>query len=331
MFKSLFKLFIILFLTFNFMYAEIKKKKVVYINSYHSGYSWSDSIQNGILDVFNIKQKNGILDFSNSKVELKIIEMDTKRNKKEEYKKRVSLEVKNKIDKYKPDLIITSDDNAAKYVIVPYFYNHKIPVIFSGVNADPAEYGFPTKNVTGMIETTLVQELIDTIRPYSKGTKIGLLNSNDFTSPKVLAQFEKILKQDIKPYFVNNKEEWKESYLQAQEDVDILFLGLSAAAIDFKKNYNEISSFVKKHTKIPSVSWDKITSGISVLTFQKIGEEQGEWAASRALEVLSGREISKINITSNKRANIFINTSLSKSLNIVWPFFLINDSVLVGE
>ncbi len=331
MFRIFFKLFIILSIVSNFMYAQMTKKKVVYVNSYHKGYSWSDSIQKGILDVFNIKQKDGVLDFTNSKVELKIIEMDSKRNNNEKYKKRVSLEIKNKIIEYKPDLIIISDDNAAEYLIVPYFYNHKIPVIFTGVNALPSDYGFPAKNITGIIEVTLIQELIDTVKPYSRGTRIGYLDADNFTSPKVLAQYEKILKKDIKHYFVKDKEEWKKSYIQAQEEVDILMLGLSAIALDLENEYKEMAIFTKQHTKIPIVSSDNITRYISVLTFQKQPEEHGEWAASRALEVLNGRDISKIDIITNKRATIYINTSLSKSLNIVWPFFLMNDSILVDE
>ena len=34
--------------------SSIRKKKVLYINSYHSGYEWSDGIEKGILEVFKI-------------------------------------------------------------------------------------------------------------------------------------------------------------------------------------------------------------------------------------------------------------------------------------
>jgi len=78
--------------------------------------------------------------------------MDTKRNKNIDFIKAQALKAKNLIEKVKPDIVLTSDDNAAKFLIVPYFKDSKIPFIFSGVNWTAEKYGFPFKNVTGMIE-----------------------------------------------------------------------------------------------------------------------------------------------------------------------------------
>ncbi len=64
------------------------KKKVLFVNSYHPGYDWSDGITQGILDTFGARLKSdGEVDNSASKVILKIFFMDTKRNKSEEFKK----------------------------------------------------------------------------------------------------------------------------------------------------------------------------------------------------------------------------------------------------
>ncbi len=51
---------------------------------------------------------------------LKIIHIDTKRNKAEEYKRNAALDAKAVIDSWKPEVVITSNDIAAKYLIVPY-------------------------------------------------------------------------------------------------------------------------------------------------------------------------------------------------------------------
>ena len=55
---------------------DIAGKKVLFIDSYHTGYKWSDGITKGIQDVVG-----------DSGVELKIHRMDTKRNTSEEFKK----------------------------------------------------------------------------------------------------------------------------------------------------------------------------------------------------------------------------------------------------
>ena len=331
MFRIIFKLFFILFLSSSFINAEIIKKKVVLINSYHKGFSWTDTIQKSILDTFNIIEKDGKLDFSNSTVKLKIINMDSKRNSNEIYIKKVALETKKIIEEYKPDLIITSDDNAIKYVIVPYFYNHKIPTIFCGVNADASSYGLPTKNITGMVEVGLIKELVDTVRPYAKGNKIGYIGDANFSSQKNVPHFKKSLNADIKTYFAKSKKEWKEKFLLAQKEVDILITAISAGVIYTKEDYRDISTFVKENIKIPSVGWDNETKYFATITFQKQAEEQGTWAANRALEVLNGKDISTIKVVTNKRASIYINSSLVKKLNIVFPFYLMNDSVLVDK
>jgi hypothetical protein len=69
--------------------------------------------------------------------------MDTKRNKKEEEKRRAALKAKELIESWKPGVVITADDNAAKYLLQPYFRDHKIPFVFCGVNWNVDEYGFP--------------------------------------------------------------------------------------------------------------------------------------------------------------------------------------------
>ena len=329
MFQSLFKFLIILIIITSSINAETMKKKVVYINSYHKGFFWSDTIQKSILDTFNITEKNGKLDFSKSQIELKILEMDSKRNNNESYIKKTAFEIQKIIKKYKPDLIITSDDNAIKYIIVPYFYNDNLPILFCGVNADASVYGLPTKNITGMIEVGLIKELVEVVEPYARGNKIGYIGDSNLSSKKNATYFNKILNTDIKTYFAKSKKEWKAKFLLAQKEVDILITAVSAGVLHTEEDINEISTFVQENIEIPNVGWDKGSKYFSTITFEKQAEEQGNWVAKKALEVLNGKDISKIDIVSNKKAIIYLNTSLVKKLNIFLPFYLMNDSILV--
>jgi len=59
-------------------------KKVLYVNSYHKGYPWSDGIEKGIHNIL-----------ADTAIELKTIYMDTKRNPEEEFIKQAALGVKN--------------------------------------------------------------------------------------------------------------------------------------------------------------------------------------------------------------------------------------------
>lgn len=313
-------LFILLFSSFLFSQDSLNKKKVLYINSYHTGLLWSDGIETGIKNTLR-----------NSKIPIhfKRVEMDSKNNQEESYKVEIAESIKKIIENFKPDVVITSDDNAAKYVIVPHFYNSNIPFIFCGINASAKKYGFPSKNVTGMIEVKLIPQLIDILSKYSKGSKIGFLKGDTLSSRIEVDFFEKQLNTTIDKRFVNNLEQWKENFLDLQEKVDILLLGNGFGFKGWNKNKDKIKQFILNNTKIPLGSWDIEMKNLALLSLANIPQEQGVWAAKRALEVLEGRKISSIPITKNKKATIYINSTLGKKLGIVFPFDIIDNAVLV--
>ncbi len=78
--------------------------------------------------------------------------MDTHRYPEIDATKKAALAAFELARDLQPDIIITSDDNAAKYLIVPYLVDTATPVVFTGINGTVREYGFPAKNVTGMVE-----------------------------------------------------------------------------------------------------------------------------------------------------------------------------------
>lgn len=315
-------LFILIFLyTFciNFAFAK-ENKKVLYINSYDSTYLWSASIEKSIKKTL---RKSSI------PITFRKVEMDTKRNNTEAYKEQKALQIKKLIEDFNPNLVITSDDNAAKYIIVPYFYNSKIPFIFCGINASAKKYAFPSKNVTGMIEVQLIKPLIQNLKQHSRGEKIGYLKADNFSSEMEANFFEKQLDTKIDKRFVTSIKEWKENFLDLQKKVDIILIGAGAGVKNWKEKRAEIKNFVIKNNKIPSGSWDHVVDDLVLLTYANVPQEQGEWAAKKAIEVLKGKDISSIPVAKNKKATIHINTNLGKKLNIVFPFDLIDNATLV--
>jgi hypothetical protein len=96
--------------------AALSQSRVLYIDSYHTGYAWSDGITTGIQSILK-----------DADVDLKIFGMDTKRNANEAFKKKAALEAKAIIASFAPHVVIASDDNAFKYLIQPYY---KVPNSF---------------------------------------------------------------------------------------------------------------------------------------------------------------------------------------------------------
>ena len=118
---------------------EIEKKKVVYVNSYHRGFPPSDQITEGVFEKLPADSFEIIAHF-----------MDTKRNPSEEYIKKRAAEILDSINNENPDLLIVSDDNAVKYLVVPNFQDNPMPIVFCGVNWTAEQYDLSHCNITGI-------------------------------------------------------------------------------------------------------------------------------------------------------------------------------------
>ena len=153
---------IVLLAPFLLMMQGAASKKCLFVNSYHTGYPWSDGIEKAISKTLE------------GKCEYQHIEMDTKRNPTPEYAQKKALEIKAHIETWKPDVVITSDDNASKYLGVPYFKDSPIPFVFCGVNWSVSEYGYPFKNTTGMVEILAIEPLLVEVKRIVPGTKAGV-------------------------------------------------------------------------------------------------------------------------------------------------------------
>ena len=86
-----------------------------------------------------------------------------------------------------------------------------------------------------------------------------------------------------------------------------------------------------KNTKIPTGTTIQTATSFTMIGFTKVAEEQGEWAAQAALEILAGKKPSDIPIASNQKAKIYLNMRLAKKLNITFPMELIQQAIFVDR
>lgn len=299
------------------VFAE--QRKILYVDSYHQSYPWSAGITRGIQSVLELEPD----------IELKIMRMDTKRNTGEEYKKAVALKIKTFIDSWQPDLVIASDDNASKYLIVPYFKGSSLPFVFCGVNWDAADYGFPARNVTGMLEIQLIDQILAAMRVYASGPRIGFIKGDDLSARKEADFFEKRFDIRLDKRFVADFSSWKEQYLALQKDVDMILLGNSASVSGWQPE--EAKDFILTTTEVPTGNWDAWMAPYCLLTFANKPEEQGEWAAHTALQILAGTLPESIPLATNQKARIYLNMGLAKKLAIKFPIELIERATFTVE
>lgn len=298
--------------------GKYKGKRILYINSYHQGYAWSDGITDGIQSVLN-----------NTGVELKAILMDTKRNSSESFKKQVGLKAKQTVEAFKPDVLITSDDNAFKYVVKPYYMDAGLPVVFCGLNWDASIYGAPYKNTTGMIEVALVPQLLKHLRQYSKGDKVGYLAADVLTARKEGEYYNKLFNLNITERYVQTFDEWKTGFKEIQQKVDILIVGNNAGINDWDDE--KARQFAKDNTIRPTGAIYGWMMPYSLLGLTKVEQEQGQWAAKAALRILGGASTSDIPVVRNKEGKLMLNLAIADKLGVVFSLSMVRNAVIVDE
>jgi ABC-type uncharacterized transport system substrate-binding protein len=258
-------------------------------------------------------------------LELKVFDLDTRRKPDRQQRQASVAQAREIIDTWKPDVLVISDDNAAADLVVPHYRHTALPVVFCGINWTAEEYGFPCKNVTGMIEVTYIDRVVADLRPYAKGNRIGVLAADNETAHKEITHFERVLKTSLKPFFVATFEAWKQAFIDAQTSCDLLIV-LIETGIDGFDMY-AAREFTLMHTRIPTGTINDTVASLVLLGQVKYGEEQGEWAASAVLQILDGVPVSAIPVVTNKRAHVYANMGLAKKLGITLPYDLVSQAV----
>lgn len=293
-------------------------KKVLFIDSYHEGYAWSDGITRGVQSTLE-----------GTGVNLKVIRMDTKRNTSDDFKKAAALKAKAEIEAFKPDVVIAADDNASKFLIEPYFKNAKLPFVFCGVNWDAAVYGYPYSNTTGMVEVTPIPQIIDQLKPYARGSRMGMIAPDLLTAKKEAANYQSVFGYDVTTYYAKDLEDWKKGFLELQNQVDMIIVASDGGLYDDKSD--ELRAFVEAHTKIPTGAAYDFMAPLALISYGKVAEEQGAWSAQSALKILDGTPPSGIPIVKNKEGTLIINAKIAKALRVSIPYELIASADQVIE
>ena len=318
-FKSMSKMFVgvVMAILLSAGIAPAAKKKVLFIDSYHVGYPWSDGELQGVKSIIG------------DKYDMKVIHMDTKRNASAEAKKKAGEEARAEIDSWKPDVVITADDNAAKLVIVPFYMDSDIPFVFCGINWDASSYGFPSRNVTGVLEVSVIKPLLDSIQKFAKGTRVGFIGNDNETDRKEADNLIKLGVQFSSVKFVKTFDEWKMEYSKLQDETDMLIFINNAGISDW--NDAEAVKFTRQNTKIPSGSSHDFMAPFVLAVYAKIAEEQGELAAGIAINILEGKSVKDFPIVSNKKGQMYINMAIAEKLGVQFPLETLKKAKVIKE
>ncbi|MFA6498492.1 MAG: ABC transporter substrate binding protein [Desulfurivibrionaceae bacterium] len=310
----------LLLLTMNLLIPQaVFAARCLYVSSYHAGYVWNDDIEDAMEKVLQ------------GQCEIKKFYMDGKRNLAPEFAQQKALEAKKIVEAWKPDVVIAADDNASRYLVLPYFKNTAVPVVFCGINWTVEPYGYPYSNTTGMVEIGPVEPLAKEVRKVVPNAKQGVfLSADEMTQDKEFALNKKVYAKHgitVTHRSVKTMADWEKAFLVSQK-ADFVILGNNAGIKDWSHE-RALAQTMTKAKKF-TVSYLDWMAPYTMLTMAKIAGEQGDWAARAALRILKGARPNSIPIAANQRWNIFVNPAFLKETGFTLPADIKEKAVQVG-
>ena len=279
----------------NHSYAVNQKKNVLFLNSYHDGYHWSDGLLEGVRSVLNE---------SKHKIDLQIEYMDSKKFDYAEVSLNLLSLYKKKFKDENFDIIVISDNDALNFVneyrnvLFP-----GVPVVFCGVN-DLKDSDISTKNITGVVE---VFDFIATIevakKLHPKRKRLIVLIDDSTAGTAIRKQVEKIYTDNDTgieiEYWIQLSLSEAERRVENLPDDAMLFIApyyQTTSAGDFYTS-EEVSEAIYQHSSVPIyTAWGFMVGYGAVGGRVLSGVEQGKTAGRMALQILDGVPIEDIPI-----------------------------------
>ena len=294
---------------------SVAANKVLLVHSYHEGYSWVDSITAGV---------NKALE--GSTVQLDVFYMDTKRKTSEEWKIQAGRSASKRVEEFEPDVIITSDDNAQSYFARQYVGKSNPKIVFCGVNSEPSAYGFPARNVTGILEKPHVVESMALLKALFGDIKtVAVILDDSPTSDSTVAYMKsltgkmpmKIVRFDQPRTF----DQWKTLIGKYQDTVDALAVFVYHT---IKERTGGDSILPKKimdwtvaNNRLPTIGFNDFAIKDGVLCgIAESGEEHGYLAAQMALQILKGKKAGDIPMRTAKKGTVMFNARAAEKLGV---------------
>jgi len=272
--------------------ADDGRKRVLIIHSYHSGLSWSDNISNSIRKEFiNEKQIDIFTEFLDTKHIALSQSEDT-------YKIYFSIKYK----KFRPDVIIVSDNDALDFVLrnrINLFPD--IPIVFCAINNFNTELLKGQKNITGVVEETAPLKTINLMLAQNQDLQRLVIISDQTTTGMTECNH---VEKDLRNIKKSIKIEWwktlrekdlqsKLSKLDKGDAVLLILFNQDASGKYF--SYEESAEMITKYSPVPVYGlWDfYLNHGIvgGCLTNSNF---QGKSAAQLATKILNHEKADNI-------------------------------------
>jgi two-component system cell cycle sensor histidine kinase/response regulator CckA len=291
---------------------------VLIIHSYHHGFTWTDNISSGILQVFSAREPE---------LELRFEFLDTRRINTEAYFEQLRVLFRQKYENVPIDVIICSDDYALTFLLQ---YGEDIfqgvPIVFCSVSGFQ-ESMLQGRELTGLRESIDIKATLDiALQLHPETDNVAVITDMTRTG--------RALKENAKDIFEMYEQRLNFTYLEdlrvedLQEQVaqlpenTIVFLFIfsrdkSGRVFSHEQNLRRLSKFCK----VPIYAVWEFYLGHGIVGGKLTnGEMEGRMAAELALRILKGEKASQISLDKSPTQYMFDWVQLQR--------FGIDDSIL---
>lgn len=308
-------------------------KKVLVIHSYNPEYEWVSNISRGIKRIFE----------SEKDVVLETLYLDAKKLGEAEKLTQAGNRAREIISQWDPDIVITVDDTAQKYVGKYYAGRTRPKVVFCGVSLPIENYGYPAANVTGVMETSTLKSAVEFLDQRITPVKsISIIGDDSPDVGHMLSYaknvIEKLGKKVVSGDIAGTFSQWKSKISGYQRNKSDAILVVSCDSV---KNDTDGRIITAKETmewtssisEIPvfGIKADIVDNG-ALLGVTTSGLEHGKEAAMMALGLLKGKSIDDYPVKTVRRTIVLLNRNTAEHLGIPMIGELLESvDVLVGD
>ena len=217
------------------------------------------------------------------------------------------------------------------------YLNTALPVVFTGVDADPSKYGYPAANVTGIIERPHFKESLAFAQRLRPIKRIAVLSCHDSTSILALG-FMKQEQLDVEVaewLMVDDFDGWKKAVERFNRSVDAIVIRFYEAVKKPGSAENmapcDVALWTSQHATVATIAFHdfEIEDGLLVGVV-KSGQEYVD-TREYALRILAGMPPSSLPIIKPSKGVKMINRVTAARLGIAVAGEVSSDTILVPK
>lgn len=319
-------LFLVLFACY-IVYEVSRKPRVLILHSYGTDYSWVTQVSEGINRVLADKPYS-----------IRWHYMDTKRHPDAAFMRRAGQAARDVIEQWQPNVIVTVADNAQALVGRGYVNDPRFAIVFSGMFANPGEYGYDkANNVTGILERwpldTIRQGILDIFvagQPARSGPlrvrHVGDASETVSFLAGQIGAFDWGTDLEVMTVQAKTFADWQREIAVANTEADLVLFSLYHTLLREGSDTDvvppvEVMRWTQQNLSKPNVAgWGFSVEEGGMMAIGVSALEQGEEAARMVVQIIDeGKTPTEIPSTSSQQFLIYLREQQLAKYNVRVP------------